>query len=145
LARSASFGVDRIPKTICELLSTSGWRKFIVPYRGTLLEYGPNDFQHTRLVLHALTGAELQSQCALDKQFEQSIVETKRLIHGRGSRRRSWNLSSTCLPEAPYCRSDCPKKAWPVANCPGGNPQRPGSLLPLDCQATVFCDARGRR
>lgn len=45
MAQNTAFGVDHIPPKLCELLQTSGWRRFVVPYHDTVVEYGPNDFE----------------------------------------------------------------------------------------------------
>jgi hypothetical protein len=45
MGQNTAFGVDHIPPKVCELLQTSGWRKFVVPYFETVVEYGENDFE----------------------------------------------------------------------------------------------------
>ena len=45
MGQNTAFGVDHIPPKVCELLQTSGWRKFIIPYEGKLVEYGENEFE----------------------------------------------------------------------------------------------------
>lgn len=45
MGQNTAFSVEHIPPKICELLQTSGWRKFVVPYHGTIVDYGPDDFE----------------------------------------------------------------------------------------------------
>lgn len=39
-----SVSFESLPRMLCNLLATGGWRKFITPYENRLVEYNEDDF-----------------------------------------------------------------------------------------------------
>ena len=43
-ARNAAFAFCHLPRLVCELIVTKGWRHFTVPYKGTVVQYAEGEF-----------------------------------------------------------------------------------------------------